>query len=72
MQMNIQIVYLEGIKHTQIIGYTKTNEFYAPTITEVNNIHNLDQRGNTLYWNNNIELSKNKPNYGRLCFRLFC
>ena len=54
---------IEGIKHTQIIGYTKTNEFYAPTITEVNNIHNLDQRCNTLYWNNNIELSKNKPNY---------
>ena len=49
--------------YKQIIGYTKTNEFYNPTQKEVNNINYLNQQTKTLYWNNDIELSKNKPNY---------
>ena len=29
----------------------------------MNNINYFNQQIKTLYWNNNIELSKNKPNY---------
>ena len=54
---------IESIKQTQLIGYTKTKEFYNPTKEEVNNINYFNQQIKTLYWNNNIELSKNKPNY---------
>ena len=50
-------------RQKKLIGYTKTKEFYNPTQKEVNNINYLNQQTKTLYWNNNIELSKNKPNY---------
>ena len=54
---------VESIKKNLLIGYTKEKEFYNPTQKEVNNINYFNQQIKTLYWNNNIELSKNKPNY---------